>query len=518
VTKIRGFQYRRYQPWRTRNLSKNFASPVSRIVACLDFKLLTDFFSGRIERYMAAKHSSGVYNNVGVSAFYTTSSPLDVQHLQSFVYRAVKDVVADHPALGASIADDDKPRPYYVQLPTIDLSKAVTFISSNTITDPSDPEGAKALDLLLEEQHNNNFENRAPQDALWRLFIVHEPAESSRFSRFVACFVYHHAICDGTSGLAFHRHLRRKLSQSPANNADQKADVIVTTSSKTFLPALEELHPLPLSTRFLLKAICKEYIAGNKPKRRIWTAAPTTSDPSKRTSRYRSVQFSQETTSQLLAACRKQFTSLTAAVQTIFAASLFAHLPSGHFSALYCDGALSFRRWLPVDLVDKDSIGTWVSRYAFEHRFVPRDNSSQSDAIKLFSWEEARKVKATIQKEIDNQGKDSVVGLLKYAGDLNKFSTKNIGKPRTESFEFSNIGTFGHDKHEDGEESSWKVGRVVFSQSADVTGAAIEVSVVTGYDGSLNVGFSWLDGIVEGSMMEGVIGTFKRTVEEVVST
>lgn len=455
----------------------------------------------------------GFYNNVAVSAFYTHKLPLDFQHLQCLVYKALKEVITDHPALGVGIQDEDKPRPYYLQLPTIDLSKTVTFVPSNTIPNASDEQGAKALDLLLEEQHNRNFKHRAPQDPLWRLLIVHEPAESSRF---VACFVYHHVICDGTSGLVFHRHLLRKLSQIPASDADQEADVIVETSPKTLLPALEDLHPLPLSTRFLLKTIWEERIASNKSKRRVWTAAPITIDGSKRASRYRSVRFSQETTSQLLAACRAQSTSLTAAVQTIFAASLFAHLPLDQFSTLYCDGAVSFRRWLPIDIVDKDSIGNWVSRYDFEHQFVSKDNASNSDAISIFSWEDARKVKARIQTEIDNQGKDSVASLLKFAGDLHKFYRQKIGKARAESFEFSNIGTFGLNQRENDEESSWTVGRVVFGQSADVVGAAIEVSLVTGNDGSLNVGISWLDGIVEGSMIEQVIGSFKRTVKEVV--
>ncbi|EEA19469.1 conserved hypothetical protein [Talaromyces marneffei ATCC 18224] len=464
--------------------------------------------------YLIAKHSLGFYNNVAVSVFYTNRSPLDVQHLQSFIYRALKEVIADHPALGVNIKDDDKSRPYYVQLPTIDLSKTVTFIPSVAIPNPLDPEGVKNLDLLLEEQHNRNFKDQASQDPLWRLLIVHEPVESSRF---VACFVYHHGICDGTSGLVFHQHLHRKLNQIPISDTDQEADAIVATSSKAFLPALEDLHPLPLSTRFLLKAILKEHLVSEKSKRHIWTAAPITSDPSKRRCRYRSVRFSQETTSQLLAACRAQSTSLTAAVQTIFASSLFVHLPSSQFSSLYCDGAMSFTRWLPVDLVDKDSIGTWVSQYNFEHRFVSMDSSSQSDAIKLFSWEEARKVKATIQKEIDNEGKNSAVSLLKFAGNMHKFSKQKIGKPRAASFEISNIGIFGHKHQEDGEESSWTVGRVVFSQSVDVVGAAIEVSLVTGNDGSLNIGFSWLDGIVEGSIIEQAMGTFERTVEELVS-
>lgn len=460
---------------------------------------------------MIAKHSLGFYNNVGVSAFYTHPSPLDAQNLQSIIFKALKQVIADHPALGVSFANEDERRPYYVQLPTIDLSKAVTFIPSNTIPNPSDPEGAKALDLLLEEQHNRNFRNQEPHDPLWRLIIVHEPEESSRF---VACFVYHHGISDGTSGLVFHRHLRRKLSQIPVNDAKQEADVIVATSTKALLPSLEELHPLPLSTGFFLKEICKEYLAIHRSKPRTWTAAPITNDPSKRTSRYRTVRFSQETTSRLLAACRAQSTSLTAAVQTIFAASLFAHLPLGQFSSLNCDGAISFRRWLPTDLVDKDSIGTWVSQYKYEHRFV---HSTPSDAVQLFSWEDAREVKATINKKMVNQGKDSMVGLLKYAGDVRTFARQRIGKPRAESFELSNIGTFGDEDQDDGEVSNWKVGRVVFSQSADVVGAAMEVSLVTGNDGSLNVGLTWLDGIVEGSMMQQVISTFERTVEEVIS-
>ncbi|EED13754.1 conserved hypothetical protein [Talaromyces stipitatus ATCC 10500] len=473
-------------------------------------------FAGRLEKYLTARHFLGFYSNVAVSAFYSHPSPLDVGHLQTLVYKALKELIADHPALGVSVADEDKARPYYMQLPTVDFSETVTFIPSNTIPDPSDPKGADALDLLLEEQHNHNFKDKMARKPLWRLLIVHKPTESSQF---VACFVYHHSISDGTSGLVFHRHFRRKLSQISIDDLKQKEGVIVKTSSKALLPALEDLHPLPLSIRYLLKAFWENYIASTKSKQRgLWPAAPVTGDPTKRRCRFRSVRFSQETTSQLVAACRANSTSLTAAAQTILAASLFANLPLDQFSRLHCDGAVSFRRWLPVDMVDKDSIGNWISQYHHEYRFIPKNETSPIDAIDIFSWEEARKAKATIQKEVDKQGKDSVVGLLKLAGNLHKYFQSKIGKPRAESFETSNIGTLGCDQQEvSDEKSSWTIGRVVFGQGAEVTGAALEASFVTGNDGCLNVGFSWFEEIVERSIIEKVIVTFKRTIEEVVS-
>ena len=115
------------------------------------------------------------------------------------------------------------------------------------------------------------------------------------------------------------------------------------------------------------------------------------------------------------------------------------------------------------------------------------------------------------------EGKNSHVALLRFAGNLHNFFKGKIGKPRDESFEFSNIGVFQHGQQEGEGSPNWKIGKVVFSQSADVVGAALEASLVTGGDGRLNIGFSWLEGVVEGSWVELVMTSLRDLIEKSVS-
>jgi hypothetical protein len=160
-------------------------------------------------------------------------------------------------------------------------------------------------------------------------------------------------------------------------------------------------------------------------------------------------------------------------------------------------------------------MGTWVSRYVEDHH-RPQGDDLTEDKNLGFSWDEARRVKATIDTELNKNCKDSIVGLLRFAGNLHSYFKNKIGKQREESFEFSNIGIF-RDEVEDAFGSDWKIGRMVFSQGADVVGAALEVSIVTGPDGRINIGSSWLEGIVDGSWMEEVMQTYRRLIEKVVS-
>lgn len=61
-----------------------------------------------------------------------------------------------------------------------------------------------------------------------------------------------------------------------------------------------------------------------------------------------------------------------------------------------------------------------------------------------------------------------------------------------------------------------RLGEWVFSQSTDVLWPAFETALVTGGEGCLNMGFSWLEGIVDGGWKEKVLGMLKQLVEDVV--
>lgn len=477
--------------------------------------------AGRLEQHATARHSLKYYNNVGATAYYSCPPSQACEDLPLLIYRVLDAVIYEHPALGAIVVDEEKSSPYFVRLPSIKLRGAVEFVASATTLEVSDAARAQELDQILEEQHNQNFLRRHGEVPYWRLVIIHNPDKKSGF---IACFIYHHAIADGTSGLAFHRSFLSKLlfmvavpASSPVRTEDLRTTdgPISLLPDKQILPSLETLHPLPLSTSYMLRSLWHEYFPGTV--RGLWTAAPISDAISKRRSRFRSMQLSTNTTSRLLAACRSNSTTLTATVESMLAAALFSRLPSVRCSVLRCDGAVSLRRWLPRETVNNDSIGNWVSRYLEEHRRPTGATSATANAPELFSWDEARRVRATIENELSKNGKDSVVDLLRFAGKLHDYFTKKIGNSRDESFELSNIGVFRDSRNEQ-DLGSWKIGRVVFSQSADVVGAAFETSLVTGCDGCLNIGFSWLEGIVDGGWMEQVMETLKHLIEDVAES
>lgn len=429
--------------------------------------------------------------------------------LRALVYCSLGKVITEHAAMGAFVVGEETTSPYFVRLPQIDLAKSVEFVESQSLLDGNDPDAIKEFDQLLEEQHNRNFKPLNGTLPLWRVRIVHEPEPCARF---IVTFVYHHAICDGTSGLVFHRsflsHLQKAALLGDLSNST--ATSIVKPSDKPLIPSLEELHRLPTSMRYIAKSVYNEYLAGHPSG--LWTSILINDDRDKRRSRYRSLYFSKDTTSSLVMACRAHNTTVTAAVQAMLAAAILAELPADKVSTLRVDGAVSLRKWLPQDVVDEDSIGNWVSRYLEEHR---RPKGSSNNAAALFFWDEARRVRSTIQREVGKEGKDSHVALLRFAGNLHTFFKGKIGKPRDESFEFSNIGVFKMKRQEgDDNTPNWDIGKVVFSQSADIGGAAVEASLVTGNDGRLNIGFSWLEGVVEGSWVERVMKSLKGVIEE----
>ena len=240
---------------------------------------------------------------------------MGVKQLQSLIHQAIKGVIALHPSLSVTVVDADKPSPYFARLPSMNIAKTIRFVARDGVFDSD--EGSQRLDQILEDEHNKDFLPITSETPLWRLNVIHEPGNASNF---IASFVYHHAIADGTSGLAFHRCLLLKLRQEAERyniSLEQWQQpleapidqIVITSGTNKLIPSLEALHPLPLSISYLIKALWREYLSGRPSK--LWTAAPITKGPWR--SRFMSITFTQDTTSTLVKACRSHSTSMTAA-------------------------------------------------------------------------------------------------------------------------------------------------------------------------------------------------------------
>ncbi|KIW93508.1 uncharacterized protein Z519_06113 [Cladophialophora bantiana CBS 173.52] len=467
---------------------------------------------GRLERYSTARHDLKFYLGPAVTASYRLPKGHS-QPLKDCIYKALGDVIAQHPILSAIPVDESTQNPYFVRLPEIQLRKCVFFRERRLDYDlDADVERDIELDELLSTQHSVPYE---PPNPFWRVHILTSSAHPSQFT---ASFLYHHALGDGASGMAFHRSFHSALSKSLSiSPADLHSTSVIPSPSTPLLPALESLHPLPVSTWHLLTILFKNNIWSVRDLG-LWTGSKCAAPFGQ--SCVRHVAFSARSSIAFKTLCRENGTTITGALQTLIAGALFAHLPE-KFTKLVCTGALSARRFLPVDArITDDSMGVWIldmSETYTRDRFPQHGNSGQGGRD-LLPWTEARRSRQNIERVLSLKGQNAGVGLLGYVNDYQQelFLSK-VGKDRDSSFEVSNLGLFKPAAPAE-EDERVAIRRMVFTQSAGVTASAIQVSVITGADGCLVLGVSWQKGIVDDGLVEKAMQAVNAEVKRLVGT
>ncbi|KAL2435032.1 putative alcohol acetyltransferase crmB [Exophiala dermatitidis] len=467
---------------------------------------------GRLERWSTARHDLKFYMNAAVTAAYTLPETCTLP-LKHYMHKACKSVVGRHPILSAIPVGENTNEPQFVRLPEIDLDQCVSFhdrrhdapgpstpssADTGSSDSKSDANGDPNLDELLTIQHNTAFQAPNP---FWRLCIL---TTSTQPHQFTAAFVFHHAIGDGTSGLAFHRTFHEALSQAASadpNLDKQETNSVIPSPSIPLLPNIEALHPMPVSLLYVLSILFREKIWSARRDPGLWTGSKIHT-PLK--TRVRHLAFSASNTRGFIDACRAHDTTVTAALQTLIAGVLFSHLPS-NFTTLKCNGAISVRRWLP-DMIDDDSMGVYVQNLA-------EDYSRNKFHTETLPWDEARRSRRTIEQVLSLKGKNAAPNMLRYVNNYQQelFLSK-VGKDRDSSYEVSNLGVYkGKLENDKGSPATTvQIGRMLFTQSANVTGSAFEVSAVSGADGCLVLGFSWQESVVDDALMDTVM----KTVEE----
>ncbi|KAH7076146.1 alcohol acetyltransferase [Paraphoma chrysanthemicola] len=464
---------------------------------------------GRWETFSTARNHLGYYNNVGLIATYT-SSPQSSDSLEAEIYAALRVVIDKHSILGAIPLNEDKsyPKVYFSRLRSVDLQSCVEF-RQRKIPGPQDGEVDQELDDLVAGQHNRAFKHDARTKPFWRLAVltsVHNPAT------FTAAFVFHHALADGSSALRFHDTFLAALNTLGRNRC---SDPVVPSPSTPIPPPFEELHPMTVSWSYFLKAILTTLLPSVFAARpaKIWTGndIPATT-PSPPIFKFRTITLSADTTKRLAILCRQNGTSVTAALQCLLAASLFANLPASEFRRLKITGAMSMRRFLH-GLVE-DQMTNAIMPYEFMHeRSIHETDKHIGGILQYFSWSQAQDVKATISTELAKAGNDNSISLLKYVSDMHGLFTATLGKPRTCSADISSIGVY---KPKDDGAGKWKIGRMVFSQCATWTGAPLGLSIITGGDGNASLNFVWCEGGIEDELVVRVVEGVRNAVGELV--
>ena len=418
-------------------------------------------------------------------------------------------MIAQHPILSAIPVDEHTQSPHFSRLPKVDLDKCV-FFATRKNNFPRDTETRDIdLDELLSAQHDIPYE--AP-DPFWRLCIL------SHENHVTAAFFYHHALGDGQSGIAFHRTFHRALAHAISTKPDLAVLTAISPPATPLLPNLEAVHPLPVTLWHIIKILFREKVWSWRDPG-LWTGGKCTVPPAK--TRVRHLACSATTTLAFKDLCRANGTTITAALQTLIAGVLFSHLPND-YTSLKSAGALSMRRFLSSDAgITDDVMGVWIQDMSeiYARSSFPA-NSSTGKGLDVLPWPEAQRSRHTIEHALNLRGTNTAVGLLKFVNNFQEeLFLPKIGKDRSSSFEVSNLGLFKPAKaaNEDGNDVV-KIGRMIFTQSAGVTSAAIQVSVVTGADGYLVLGVSWQEGIVEDELVEKVMDDVKAEIKSLTGT
>ena len=110
-----------------------------------------------------------------------------------------------------------------------------------------------------------------------------------------------------------------------------------------------------------------------------------------------------------------------------------------------------------------------------------------------FDWSIVRSCKKAIDPVAMSPANQDTI-LLRFLKDYSGWFKKRIGKRREASFELSNIGTVGGGMENGG---TARFTRIIFSQSASVTGPPYVFSVATANGGDMAVTLAWQDGILE---------------------
>lgn len=461
---------------------------------------------GRLETYSTARHDLGFYNNVAVSATYTSSSRLSGS-LETTIFAALKPVVDKHPTLSVLVLDEDQSHPnvYFAQLPEVDLRLCVQFRERSTPF-PRDGEADGELNDALSEQHGQGFKDNLGTKPFWRLVVLTSSTDPNTFT---ALWIFHHALADGTSALLFHESFIAALETLPE---DADARPVITSPNTPLPPPCEDLHPMPLSWSFFLTALAKNFIPGVFGQRvpKLWTGNTImkAAVPIPRFN-YHSLAISAATTKKLVQSCKREKTSVTATLQCLLAAAIFANISPTSYDKVKITGPISLRRFIDIP---KDQMTNAVTEYEYTHQRPPLSSpDSAPNVLHNFSWDEARSLKTTIDAEVAKKGSDNEAALLKYVTNIHSLFTERLGKERDATAEVSNLGVW-----KGGAQGRWKVGRMTFSQCPNPVACPFGVSVVTGGDGNACLTFCWSSGAVEEGFVVRVVEGVERGVEELV--
>lgn len=432
--------------------------------------------------------------------------------MQTAVAHALARLIVRLGGLRVGIIGEDTSKACFVRIPSMDLKD---FMEWRTISTPDPAQhDEKVLQTIKNrlEQLWPDVVSRPP----WKLLVVQNTSSTAGDVVLDIIFATHHALADGKSTVVFHDQLLHELNADTGPPSELENHVLTFTSPPILAPSQEDLVPFKISWTYLLKSLWKEFAPSwlkPTPPPLPWTGKPVTPEP--HNLHLRLVTTTANTAAGLVAACRAQGTTLSGLLHILVLASLSKRVPASAAASFAGETPISLLPWarLPPGSTDANmdlnavltDLNTGVKRLwdaATVSKLRARLGRPGDGAEEELVWPLAKIWRDEVKDKVATLPNDDVVGLLGYLGDLRKHWLSKVGKPRSGTWELSNIGTIKGNSAEGN--AAWSIRRSLFSQPVLVVGTAFNVNVAGLQGGAVNLVLSWQETVVDDSIVEGV--------------
>ncbi|KAF7950809.1 uncharacterized protein EAE97_002361 [Botrytis byssoidea] len=496
---------------------------------------------GNKEAYQLALHTLDRHRNKSITCRYTPppNHPFNSNRLIRIVETAIIDVLLLHPILQGVIVDADSKNPAWKQLQQINLNEHLTWRFLQTPEDFDD-----VLRELTLSEIDSKF-NEMQENPGWRIVVLYQ----ERASLLEVHFTWNQVYGDGISGKIFQEDLSRHL-----NTATQYENIEDNTTTSPLIPLpptailsppIEELYKFPLSISFLAKRLWELFTPAATSRTKLTLAywAPIHLIPC--STQHRSFSISKTTLYDIHLTCRKKDSTLISLLHALMTVSLASQLDENTASAFQSCTTLDMRRLISLTSSTSGYSGLNVERvmgnyemsvsHEFDKKLVAqlRDklpgNGNQDLILSPGQLRQIWRIGANICGEIETKVarglKDDSAAPMKFIWNWCQRLKNASQRPRIFSWSITDAGTFNRNSNIDNEipsvesklggRDTWILHRAGFASSAETTGAAFVISLMSFKTAGLSVDVSWQDSVCEVAMGERVTADLGKWLEQI---
>jgi hypothetical protein len=326
------------------------------------------------------------------------------------------------------------------------------------------------------------------------------------------------------SAIAFHRTFLDALQDESVVQESDKQDLMHSQSFRPLSPPFDTKANLPISWTFLLSPLLGVYLPAsfgfglNFITPTTWTGSSTFYDLEKYQVGVQIGSIDAATVREVLGACRAHGSKITGLIHQLIVAALSELLPEG-YDNFAAQTAINMRDAVGVS---NDEMGLYVAGdVEILNRTHPSPQTTTTTTTTptptpttTFSWTAPKRMTDKLAAAA-SRTQDQSVGLLRYLSDIRAWTLSKLNQRRDSSYEVSNLGNF----RAAGKCERVSVTEMIFAQSADVNGPALDFNVVSVAEGPMTITITWQIGALDlGAQSESdFVGAVCRKLEDALA-